>query len=336
MNALAIALDLATRDLPVFPCGRNKRPAISEKEGGRGLHDATSDPATIRRMFNRRNAVLVGVPTGEASGFDALDLDYRHGAEVWEQANLARIPETRMHETPSGGRHLLFHHAFGVRNSASRIAAGVDVRGEGGYIIHPPSTHYSVISDAPIAHWPDWLLPLALPAPKPDATPRQSGPRTPLSDERLEAIKKTALDRVRRAPDGGKHFTLRNSARLLGGIQQQAGFTQETAIKWLLDELPDGVKDLNNAEKTAAWGLEHGRHNPIEVEERREHHAPDPRRKAIARAAFRMLRAGLAGPDLLAALHEQNEQSGEPLPRDDIGATALWAAQRLGGQADAR
>ena len=59
-------------------------------------------------------------------------------------------------------RHYVLRHAPGVRNSASKLAQGIDVRGEGGYVIWPGSPGYTVISDAPLAEWPDWLLALVL------------------------------------------------------------------------------------------------------------------------------------------------------------------------------
>src|SRR5438128_2284271 len=105
MTALiADALQLAAAGLPVFPRAGNKMPAIPKKEGGHGFHDASTDPVIVRRLFSRSNATLIGVPTGERSGFDVLDLDYRHGAAAWEQPNLYRLPETRIHQTQSGGR----------------------------------------------------------------------------------------------------------------------------------------------------------------------------------------------------------------------------------------
>ena len=76
-------------------------------------------------------------------------------------------PRLRVHETMSGGRHWVFRHAPGVRNSAGKIAPGVDVRGQGGYIIMPPSAGYSIVSDVEPAEWPDWLLELILSWPEP-------------------------------------------------------------------------------------------------------------------------------------------------------------------------
>lgn len=102
--------------LPVFPCAADKRPCIPKAEGGNGYLDATGAAAKIERMFAHQGARLIAVPTGERSGLDVLDFDYRHGAEEFEEANKHRLPETRIHQTQSGGRHYIFRHAPGVRN----------------------------------------------------------------------------------------------------------------------------------------------------------------------------------------------------------------------------
>lgn len=255
--------------VPVFPCGFNKKPCIAKREGGRGFHDATRDPEALRKLFAHQGARMIGTPTGETT-FDVLDLDYRKGAAVWEKENLHRLPETCTHETQHGGRHLLFIHAPGVCNSESKIAKGVDVRGQGGYVVMPPSPGYRVISDAEIVHWPDWLLELVLKAgtpPKPQR-PRSSAATQPVDDKRLSGFISKVVDRVRHAAEGQKHYVLRNSALSLGGIQAAAGFSDETAISWLTEALPATVEDWKNAEATAAWGLRAGRERPIELEDR--------------------------------------------------------------------
>ena len=318
MTILHDALRLAAAGMPVFPCRADKKPACRH-----GFHDASRDPATIKRMFASRSAALIGVPTGEASGIDVLDVDPRHGGAVWYEANLHRLPATRAHRTQSGGLHLLFLHAPGVRNSESRAAAGIDVRGDGGYAIVPPSLGYTVADDAPPAHWPDWLLSLALPAPPPPRAP--SAPRRPVSAEHAERIVNSALARVRAARDGQKHFVLRNTALLLGGIAADAGIADADAVRWLVDALPASIKDETTAARTAAWGLTQGRARPITLDAPR---APDPRRRDTARLAFRLLRMGVPGDRLLAALHQQNAARPDPLPAPDITRAALWAAEQ--------
>ena len=83
------------------------------------------------------------VPTGESSGFDAPDVDPRHcGTDSLDQmeAEHGSLPDTIEQITGSGGRHILFRHHDGVGNKIA-LAPGLDVRGEGGYMIVPPSRH---------------------------------------------------------------------------------------------------------------------------------------------------------------------------------------------------
>jgi hypothetical protein len=262
-TALDAALLLASQGYPVFPCGRNKRPAL---RNGHGFHDATTEPDAIRRMFGMAGE-LVGAPTGAVTGFDVLDLDYRNGASEWETANAHRLPETRIHRTQSGGRHYLFAHAPGVRNTAGKIAPGIDVRGDGGYVVLPPSDGYSIEADAEIAEWPDWLLADVLAQP---IAPKANGHATSIeiSSKRIDGFVRSICDRVRAAPEGGKHFALRNAALSMGGIMAAAGLTEATATETLIHALPGTVKDWNNATKTIAWGIKFGSARPIEFEDR--------------------------------------------------------------------
>ena len=102
------------------------------------------------------------MPTGEASGIDAVDTDPRNGCGTWFEDNDKRIPATRIHTTRGGGKHILFCHAPGLGcSSDTRIHAGVDVKADGGYIIWHPASGCDVWLDWELAAWPDWLLLLA-------------------------------------------------------------------------------------------------------------------------------------------------------------------------------
>jgi hypothetical protein len=264
MNAiLRAALALAKRGIPVFPCAGSKKPIVPN-----GFLSASTDPTIVTALFATRGAELIGVPTGEASGVDVLDMDYRHGAGAWEDQHGARLPETRTHLTPSGGRHLLFRTDPRVRNSQGRIALGVDVRGNGGYVCVPPIGGYRVISDADVAPWPDWLLVPGLVLQKPQVKPEVSGPYQPASNRRMEGYRRHVLARVSRAVDGRKHTELVAAGLLLGGIADEAGFGEDEAVSWLIAALPASAKDLVNAEKTAKWAFAAGREKPIQLEDR--------------------------------------------------------------------
>jgi hypothetical protein len=141
--------------LAIFPC-RDKKPACLH-----GFKDAVSDPAEIAALFRAYpGARQIGVATGEINDLDILDVDLRDGGNAFFEENRHRLPQTRLHQTQSGGHHLLFRHAEGLRCSAGKIATGIDVKSTGGYVIWWPAQFYPV-QEAPVTDWPAWLLELA-------------------------------------------------------------------------------------------------------------------------------------------------------------------------------
>lgn len=170
----------ASLDLPVFPCRADKTPACAH-----GFKDATRDREQIRELFAcAADAVLIGVPTGEVSGFDVLDLDTtRHPeAALWMQQQ--QFPPTRVHKTKSGGYHLLFNHYPGLRNWTARPVLGVDGRADGGYVVYWPAMGFQANS-RPILEWPANLYPLFAVKAKAKA---ENQPVGPISDTKLLGI----------------------------------------------------------------------------------------------------------------------------------------------------
>jgi bifunctional DNA primase/polymerase-like protein/helix-turn-helix protein/primase-like protein len=110
---------------------------------------ATCDPAVIKEWWERWPDSNLGVLTGARSGLVALDVDPRHGGDdtVAEfEAQHVALPRTIETVTGGGGRHLLFRHPQGSRRIPSRTNAlgpGLDVKGDGGFIVAPPSRHAS-------------------------------------------------------------------------------------------------------------------------------------------------------------------------------------------------
>ncbi len=198
-----------------------------------------------------------------------------------------------------------------------------------GRVDHLPN-RIADLPGAPCVEVPAAAALIPPPRPAPVAADREAA-----SDADTEAFIDAALDRVRNARDGEKHYRLRDMARLLGGIQYKAGFSDAEAIRWLTDALPGNVLDLAAAKETAAWGLDAGRAAPITVQ-RRERTQPDPRRKAVARAAFKLLRMNVPSDLLLATLHDINREQDSPLPPEVIAETVLWAARQEGGLNHAR
>lgn len=115
----------------------------------------------------------IGIRTGTASGIFVLDVDPDNGGNAALDAMLKAngpLPRTFTVRTGSGGRHYYFTlPAFKVTNGANRLLVteygpGLDIRGEGGQVVAPPSVSakgdYVVLDDADPVSAPAWLLEL--------------------------------------------------------------------------------------------------------------------------------------------------------------------------------
>jgi Bifunctional DNA primase/polymerase, N-terminal/Primase C terminal 1 (PriCT-1) len=157
------ALALAAWGLHVFPClSRAKLPATP-----RGCLDASKDPHMIRHWWGLEPHYNLAIATGTASGIFVIDAD---GVDAELElrrleAEYGALPSTVEVITPRG-RHLYFRMPdTPVRNSAGKIAPGIDVRGSGGYVVSPPSIGptgrayaWSVDCAGAIAEAPSWLI----------------------------------------------------------------------------------------------------------------------------------------------------------------------------------
>jgi putative DNA primase/helicase len=129
-------------------CGRSTCPSPGKHPRTRaGLKDASLSPEQVDAWWDRWPNANIGIVTGFESGLVVLDVDVdKGGGESLEQleAQYGELPTTTIAITGSGGMHYLFRHPGGrVRNSAGKLGAGLDVRGDGGYIVAPPSKHVS-------------------------------------------------------------------------------------------------------------------------------------------------------------------------------------------------
>jgi hypothetical protein len=168
--ALNAALELAKQGLACFPVRLVHLPNDEIKKvpaTPHGFKNASTNQQHLCATWRKYPGPVVGIATGTISNIDILDIDIKPEGRQWWAQNRHRIPSTRTHRTRSGGLHLVFQHAAGLCNSAGRINRGIDTRGDGGYCIWRPASGLPVLSDAPIAPWPDWLLSQALPAPPP-------------------------------------------------------------------------------------------------------------------------------------------------------------------------
>lgn len=140
-SILKAALEWAKMGVPVFPCGSNKAPLTAN-----GHLDATTDPEQIKFLFEHTGPeTLIGARMGVTSGLFAVDLDlYKAGAEQYMQylSDKGLLNDTQIHTTRSGGLHLLYRGDGNYPNCKPHV--GVEVKGEGGYIIVPPSPGYEI------------------------------------------------------------------------------------------------------------------------------------------------------------------------------------------------
>ena len=153
--------------VPIRP--RSKLPLVPWEEFQHRLARADE----IEAWFKRKPDANVGIVTGMVSGLAVLDIDPAHGgAESLEKlkAEHGKLPTTAMAETGGGGRHYYFAASLpGLRNRAA-IWPGIDLRGEGGMIVAPPSVHpsgkcYRWLTDpehTALAETPQWLEEAAL------------------------------------------------------------------------------------------------------------------------------------------------------------------------------
>lgn len=289
--------DIAAKlGVPVFPCSESKRPITDT-----GLYAATTDAGVIRSMFARAGAELIGMPTGSASGLVIIDVDVKNGAagDAWLRANADSLPPTRTHKTRSGGLHLVFQAPAGIeiRNSAGRVAPGVDVRGQGGYVILPPSPGYSIADDSAPAEMPQWLIRACLPQER-EAPP----PSAPRSDNLADRYAGAALDgevlSVMRAMEGTRNHTLNIAAVKLGGLVTAGRLSRATVEAELTRAAITAGLGRREIEATIRSGIEFGMQRPRDVPEREpaRPHAEEPPPPASEEDYFHSIEqdAGLA------------------------------------------
>jgi Bifunctional DNA primase/polymerase, N-terminal len=266
------AIALAHAGYRVFPC-RGKLPMAA-----RGCHDGTSDRGRVEAWWRRWPTANVAVATG--NGLAVVDVDGSEGFDslvqlIDKHAPGGASPEvfaTARVQTGGGGWHLWFRTPAGVeiRNSAGRLGAGLDVRGDGGYVVVPPSqhpngSHYQWDGPRPIAPMPAWLLALArkphlvavtAPVERQSLRPGEGGSRYGLAALASE----TAA--VRTAPEGTRNHRLNVAGFALGQLVA-GGELEETLVAEELEAaaLAAGLPQ-NEVAATLRSGLTAGKQRP--------------------------------------------------------------------------
>jgi len=139
-EAALVYLERGWSVIPVRP--REKRPIIAWQI----YQQQHATAADVERWFSRWPGANIAVVTGAISGLVVVDVDPRHGGTESIQA-LERehglLPPTIEARTGGGGRHLYFAHPGGHVHNRVDLVPGVDLRGDGGLVVAPPSVHPS-------------------------------------------------------------------------------------------------------------------------------------------------------------------------------------------------
>jgi hypothetical protein len=142
-TAPAAARDYLARGWSVVPIiARAKRPTLAWEVFQR----RRARPEELEEWYRRWPDAGVGIVTGTISGLAVLDLDPGHGGTASLERLLSRhgaLPRHLEVETGGGGRHLYFRHPGGALANRVGLLPGLDLRGDGGLVVAPPSLHPS-------------------------------------------------------------------------------------------------------------------------------------------------------------------------------------------------
>jgi hypothetical protein len=109
-----------------------------------GVKDATTDLAQIKEWFGQRPYPNLGIATG--NGLVVIDVDKKsggYGSMDRLEKEFRKLPRNNVVRTGGGGLHIYLRSKDEIRNSSGKLGPGIDVRGDGGYVVAPPSVHVS-------------------------------------------------------------------------------------------------------------------------------------------------------------------------------------------------
>ena len=258
VDHLAAALAYASAGIHVFPLApRSKTPFIPARNGGHGLHDATTDLAVIRGWWAANPTANIGLRTGISC--DVIDLDGEEAVDALDQARDGR-EQLRGPVVATGHGFHRYVKATGLGNRAG-ILPDVDFRGQGGYVVAPPSVHpngyrYRWINPLreELASAPDWLIQLLIPE-------RRLGlPRAELQRSRAygAGALRRELQRLSLAKEGARNHQLNVSSFNMGRLVAAGAIEEEEVAAALIEEGRRIGLGMIECERTVASGMTAG------------------------------------------------------------------------------
>lgn len=244
--------------IPLRP--RDKKPLQSWEEYQR--RRPTDDELLL--WFDQNPTANIGIVTGSVSRVIVLDIDGQDGEDQINQQG--GLPQTWVAGTGKG-RHVYFNHpGWEVRNFARKLP-GLDLRGDGGYVVAPPSIHPSGATyrwqndQGQIAAAPDWLIKMIKPVEKPAQQPVQSGHNPAY----VSAIIQGELAILAAAKEGTRNDTLNIVALKLGALVASGELSQMEVESALLSTALSIGLPKDEAEKTIRSGIRKGLKTPRSV-----------------------------------------------------------------------
>lgn len=242
------AADYAARGwrvIPLHSIGDNGRCTCGKTDCGSpgkhprtrsGLKDASVDPAQVAAWWRTWPTANVGLVTGADSGLVVVDVDPRHGGDESLAALIAEegeLPVTIEAGTGGGGRHLVFAHPSETIRNKANMRPGLDVRGDGGYIVAPPSNHASGRQytwadgrgpgEVALADLPTWLLAmLREPARETSTTPPATRP-VPSNGQHDRLLQRATayVSKASAVAEGGRNAAAFNLAGNLAAFDEE-------------------------------------------------------------------------------------------------------------------
>jgi hypothetical protein len=197
------ALALARRGIAVFPLQPKSKIPFPNTHG---CLDASKDEQQIAEWWSRTPDANIGIATGAESGLWVLDIDGDDGIKSLQELMRQHGMMPRTWQASTGnGFHLYFQHPGGRISNSRRRLPGIDTRGDGGYVVAPPSIHPS----GSVYHWstgsspeqtdlapePPWVAALVFP---PEAEPAPAiQPQGDPSPELAEHLLRRAVSHAR-------------------------------------------------------------------------------------------------------------------------------------------
>jgi hypothetical protein len=243
-----LLLKAIARGWRLFPVkGRDKTPLIKKwtVAASAAMEQVTAWP-------QRYPGCNWGLATGPDSGVFVVDVDNEEALRALNR--LGKLPRTYTVKT-ARGRHLYFAYPPNakVKGSASKLSPGLDVRGDGGFVVFPPSVHpsgavYSELDSSEPAPAPKWLLKLV--CGQPSAAPKAS---------ENEGSTSHATAKI---GEGRRNSYLTSVA----GTMQRKGMSQEAVVEALLKENEQKFDTPLDENEVRAIAKSVGRYEPTDRE----------------------------------------------------------------------